>query len=144
MYKFHLFYFRGTDFRRDFSKLAALMSYSLNVPFIALTATASLDSIQFIKSSLNMFNYKITRASPNRKNVFLAKKTRGDSVYGVKSYDKILVPIAKNLKIHRRQFPQTLVYMKLKYCAYAYKLLKNIIENIYEGENKTISNSLVA
>ena len=69
---------------------------------------------------------------------------RGDSVYGVKSYDKILVPIAKNLKIHRRQFPQTLVYMKLKYCAYAYKLFKNIIENIYEGENKTISNSLVA
>ena len=69
---------------------------------------------------------------------------RGDSVYGVKSYDKVLVPIAKNLKIHRRQFPQTLVYMKLKYCADAYKLFENIIENIYEGENKTISNSLVA
>ena len=38
---------------------------------------------------------------------------RGDSVYGVKSYNKVLVPIAKNLKIHRRQFPQTLFYMKL-------------------------------
>ena len=46
--------------------------------------------------------------------------------------------------MHRRQFPQTLVYMKLKYCAYAYKSFKNIIENIYEGENKTILNSLVA
>ena len=34
--------------------------------------------------------------------------------------------------------------MKLKYCADAYKLFENIIENIYEGENKTISNSLVA
>ena len=34
--------------------------------------------------------------------------------------------------------------MKLKYCAYACKLFKNIIENIYEGGNKTISNSLVA
>ena len=41
---------------------------------MALTATASLDSIQFIKSSQNMFNYKIIRASPNRKTVFLAKK----------------------------------------------------------------------
>ena len=112
--------------------------------FITLTATASLDSIQFIKSSLNMFNYKIIRASPNRRNVFLAKKMRGDSVYGVKSYDRILVPVAKNLKIHRRQSPQTLVYMKLKYCAYTFKFFKNITENIYEGENKTISNSLVA
>ena len=56
-----------------------------------------------------MFNYKIIEASPNRRNVFLVKKKmRGDSVYGVKSYDKILVPIAKNLKIHRRQFPQIL------------------------------------
>ena len=91
-----------------------------------------------------MFNYKIIRASPDRKNVFLAKKMRGDSVYGVKSYDKILVPIAKNLKIHRRQFPQKLTFMKLKYCAYAYKLFKNIVENIYEEENKIISNSLVA
>ena len=54
---------------------------------------------------------------------------RADSVYGVKSYDKILFPTANNLKIHRRQFPQTLIYMKLKYCAYAYKLFKNIIEN---------------
>ena len=34
--------------------------------------------------------------------------------------------------------------MKLKLCAYACKLFKNIIENIYERENKTISNSLVA
>ena len=124
--------------------MAALRSCFPNVPFMALTATASLDSVQFIKLSLNMFNCKIIRASPNRKNVFLAKKLRGDSVYGVKSYDKIFVLIAKNLKIHRRQFPQTLVYMTLRHCAYAYKLLKNIIENIYEGENKTISNSLAA
>ena len=92
-----------------------------------------------------MFNYKIIEASPNRRNVFLVKKKmRGDSVYGVKSYDKILVPIAKNLKIHRRQFPQILVYIKLKYCAHAYKLFKSIIEDIYEGETKTISNSLAA
>ena len=76
--------------------------------------------------------------------MFSQKKIRGGSSYGVKRYDKILVPIAKNLKIHRRQFSQTLVYMKLKYCAYACKLFKNIIENIYEGGNKTISNSLVA
>ena len=33
--------------------------------------------------------------------------------------------------------------MMLSLNAYAYKLFKNIIENIYEGENKTISNSLV-
>ena len=69
---------------------------------------------------------------------------RGNSVYGVKSYDKILVPIAKNLKTHRRQFPQTLFYMKLKYCAYAYKLFTNIIENVCDREDKIISNGLVA
>ena len=101
---------------------------------MALTATTSLDSIQFIKSSFNMFNYKIIRASPDRKNVFLAKKNERRLS---------LVPIAKNLKIHRRQLPQTLVYMKLKYCAYTYKLFKNIVGNVYEEENKTVSNSLV-
>ena len=34
--------------------------------------------------------------------------------------------------------------MKLKYCVYTYKLFRNIIENIYEEENKIISNGLVA
>ena len=91
-----------------------------------------------------MFNYKIIKAILNRKKCLLSKKMREDSVYGVKSYDKILVPTAKILKMHRRQFPQTLVYMKLKYCAYAYKLFRNIIENIYVGKNKAIENSLVA
>ena len=74
-----------------------------------------------------MLNSKIIRAIPNRKIVFLATKVRADSVYDLKSYDKILVPIAKNPELHRRQFPHTLAYMKWKYCAYAYKLFKNII-----------------
>ena len=47
------------------------------------------------------------------------------------------------LKIHRKQLPQTLIYAKLKYCAYAYKLSNNIVEKFYEEENRAIINSLV-
>lgn len=39
--------------------------------------------------------------------------------------------------------PQTLVYTKLKYCVYGYKLFNNIVEKFYEEENRAIINSLV-
>lgn len=114
------------------------------MPFMALTATASLESVNNIKLSLNMKNCKVIRANPDRKNVFLIKEMRGDSIYGKSSYDKILIPIAENLKIHRQKFPQTLIYLKLEYCAYAYALFSRIINNIYEGEDKVVSNCLIA
>ena len=111
---------------------------------MALTATASIDSIKTIKSSLVMTNCKIIRANPDRKNIFLVKQMRRDSIYGVKSYDEILLPIAKKLKGCRKQYPQTLIYLKLQYCAYAYTLFTRVIGNIYEHEKETVKNCLIA
>ena len=69
-----ILFFRGTEFRKDFSELSALRSYFPDIPFMALTATASLASINIIKSSLNMVKCKVVRANPDRKNIFLVKK----------------------------------------------------------------------
>ena len=136
--------FRGADFRKDFSELATLRSFFPNVPFMALTATASIDSINNIKKSLVMANCKVIRASPDRKNIFLVKQMRLDSIYSFRSYDEILLPIAKKLKECRKEYPQTLIYLKLRYCAYAYTLFTRIIGSIYEHENQSVKNCLIA
>ena len=52
---------------------------------------------------------------------------------GYASHESILKPIAENLKIERENYPMTIVYMKLKYCGYAFKLFSSIILNPFSN-----------
>ncbi|XP_068752409.1 ATP-dependent DNA helicase RecQ-like [Montipora capricornis] len=45
------------------------------------------------------------------------------------SYDKILVPIANELAIQRENYPMTIIYLKLKYCGYAYGLFERVLKD---------------
>ena len=47
----------------------------------------------------------------------------------IQSYDKILVPIANKLAIQRENYPVTIIYLKLKYCGYAYGLFERVLKD---------------
>jgi superfamily II DNA helicase RecQ len=100
------------------------------VPFIALTATAPPTMLKRLKQSLSLkSDCKIVSANPNRANIYLEKKLRLSNHHAYGSYDQILVPIANNLAIQRENYPMTIVYLKLKYCGYAYRLFEGILKD---------------
>lgn len=111
---------------------------------LALTATATTKSIKDIEKSLNMQNVKVLRISPNRKNLFLCRRKRTDMYDGINSYNNILVPIANKLKLLGKDYPQTIIYLKLQYCGHAYMLFKRIIGKIYGDKERSVSNCLIA
>ena len=97
---------------------------------VAMTATASEEMIVSIKKELGMgSNTRLVRRSPNRDNIFFAKIERAPSKSGLESFEKILEPLAKDLLLKRKLHPITIVYMKLRYCAVAYKLFERILKN---------------
>lgn len=97
---------------------------------MALTATAPPHLLGDLKQSLQLKNdCKIVARNPNRVNIYLDKKLRLSNHHGNESYDKILVPIANELAIQRENYPMTIIYLKLKYCGYAYGLFERILKD---------------
>ncbi|XP_068691597.1 recQ-like DNA helicase BLM [Montipora foliosa] len=60
--------------------------------------------------------------------VLKARRITAD-VLQLASYDKILVPIAYELAIQRENYPMTIIYLKLKYCGYAYGLFERVLKD---------------
>ena len=55
--------------------------------------------------------------------------------YGYESYENVLRPIAESLLRETVQYPLTIIYMKLKYCGFAYYLFDQILnENQYHEQ----------
>ena len=70
---------------------------------------------------------------------------RLDTIYGKEGYRKILTPIAEQLKAQQVDYPLTIIYMKLQYCAFAYNLFESILrEDQFINENKVPKNRLFA
>jgi ATP-dependent DNA helicase RecQ len=117
-------------------ELGAVRSFFPDVPVLAVTATAPPKTISLLKEILVMECPKIVKVHPNRKNIFLNKGYRQDTCYGFESYEKILKPIAFGLQSQRENYQMTVIYMKLKYCGFAYRLFEEIIgEDQYVGKN---------
>lgn len=89
-----------------------------------------------LKEGLNLANTcKVVSANPNRKNIFLDKKMRMSNHHIYESYSDILLPIAHDLALQRENYPMTTIYMKLKYCGYAYGLFERVFkDNQFVGE----------
>ena len=65
------------------------------------------------------------------------KKIRFSNHLGNESYRAILEPIAFELATQREKYPMTIIYLKLKYCGYAYTLFeKRLKENQFVRESK--------
>ena len=112
---------------------------------LALTATAPSQMIEKLKEHLSFDEkLKIIKASPNRQNLYLSVQKRLSNNHGIKSYDKILRNLAHQLNKERVSFPLTVVYLRLKYCAYAWNLFKTVVENEYVGEEASPRTRLFA
>ncbi|XP_057302871.1 uncharacterized protein LOC130637042 [Hydractinia symbiolongicarpus] len=103
---------RGKEFRRDFSELSSLKAFFPNIHFLCLTATAPPCNTNILINTLKLIGCKVIRANPNRRNVYLDNCYRVDRVYGFQSYEKKVIPIMKNLKVLRKKYPLTIIYMK--------------------------------
>lgn len=58
---------------------------------------------------------------------------------------KATEPIANELAVQRDKYPMTVVYLKLKYCGYAYTLFERTLkENQFVGESEEPASRLFA
>ena len=90
-----------------------------NVPVVALTATASKKDIEVIKQSLNLKNPLEVIGNPNRPNIFYRKVFRKG--IDVEFFEKLLEPIALDLKGKKVNYPTTIMYLPLRWCGFAFK-----------------------
>ena len=137
-YLFSFHFVRGEEFRREFKDLSSVKAFFPNVPVRALTATAVLHLLKRLKKSLGLkANCKVVNANPNRVNIYLDKKVQISTHYGIASYDQILLPIAHDLAIQCEKYPMTIIYLKLKYCGYAYNLFERVLgDRQFVGETR--------
>ena len=91
------YYCRGSDFRKDYSKLGVLCALFPDIPVLSMTATASRADMKFIQESLGLKNCKVVVGNPDRANICYEKVFRqGDDAESIQT---ILMPIAKGLFI---------------------------------------------
>lgn len=100
------------NFRPAYGNISVLASYFPDVPVVALTATATNQAQKDICHSLGLSKpYKIS-INPDRQNIYFASHPRQDR--GDDKLDGILMPLAKELKQERAEFPLTVVYGNLE------------------------------
>ena len=98
-----------------------------------------------LKKSLMVTSCKTVCVNPNRSNIYWEKKVRLSNHFGNDSYRAILEPFAQDLAIQRDKFPMTMIYLKLKYCGYAYSLFERILNtNQYVGDSNNPAGRLFA
>jgi hypothetical protein len=117
--------------------LSTVRAFFPEIPILALTATAPPHLLNDLKTSMKLdSSCKVVSANPNRKNIFLAKKMRmSNHMHIYESYSDILLPIANELSVTLEKYPKTIIYMKLKYCGYAFGLFERVLKKKqYVGE----------
>ena len=123
----HLIKEGGSEFCPDFGKLAQLGSLFPSAPILALMATAPKKLIEHLKNKLQVKNPIVLVGNLDRSNIFICKDKRRPSAFGAESYDDILLPIARELKLKLINYPLTIIYLPLKWCGYAFKLFLSVL-----------------
>ena len=85
-----MFFSRGLEFRKDFRNLDILRALFPSANILALTASATGETVEEIKSSLCMKNPAIVKTSLDRPNIFLSKLKRRPDNDIYESYGEIL------------------------------------------------------
>ena len=53
-------------------------------------------------------------------------------------HEQILLPIAHDLAVQGEEYPMTIIYLKLKYCGYAYNLFERVLgDRQFVGETRS-------
>ncbi|XP_065933778.1 uncharacterized protein [Magallana gigas] len=130
----------GEEFRPMFKNICNLKSINSHLTSILdLTATASVKVQKSIASHLTMKKPVFLRSLPVlNSNIKMTIQERPSSTGGnnrvQSAYDYIFKPVFINLLMNMNSFPLTIIYSKLKWCAYGYDLAKRILkEEMYNG-----------
>jgi len=106
----YFLFYRGDEFRPKFQKIGELTGLFPNAAHLAVTATATLSSVQVLSKSLQYVNPVIIQINPDRPTLYLEIKPRLPNREKFTKYDEIIQPIAEELKLKRVNFPLTIVY----------------------------------
>ena len=89
-----------------------------SVPHVALTATATRSTQEFIKDSLKLNEAVVIQANPDRENIFYESKVRPSG--GEERVTAVLEPLANELLEKKIRMPLTIVYGNLATCSDAF------------------------
>lgn len=122
----------GDDFRPDYKFIADLHVHLPSCTFLACTATASKEAQKEITTRLGMRNPVFIRNIPIiNNNVCLLLNKRIPSTGGHHSakdaYNYVYKPLLLELFALGWNFPLTIVYCKLQWCAYGVELSKRLL-----------------
>ncbi|KAK3102646.1 hypothetical protein FSP39_012843, partial [Pinctada imbricata] len=125
----------GEDFRPQYKLLGELRAHlaDANVRMLACTATASKESQKAIANYLGMTECHFINTVPVlNDNIMLSVQQRIPSVGGLKNsvieaYNFVYKPLILELFQKKDQFPLTIVYCKLQWCAYGVQLCNRLL-----------------
>ena len=112
LFTFYIFLTCRKEFRPCYGKLGLLSSIFPNIPILALTATATVNTKKEIVSSLALMDPKFIEINPDRPNIFFSSCTRPS--HGDDKLSPILSPLVHELLEMRQYFPLTLIYGNLQ------------------------------
>ena len=102
-----------------------LMSIFPKIPFLAMTATATLKMKKDVSTSLGMIDPTSIEASPDRPNIYFSASQRPDR--GDDKLTPILTPLIEELKAKRLSFPLTIVYGTLQVIGDCFLFASNVM-----------------
>ena len=136
-----------SDFRPAFLRLKYLKVFLPRCHILAMTATASLPNSKKIAKELGMQDALTVRLPPDRTNIFIGVHRRPPSVGSnttvERSYDHQLDQIISELAADPEAFPKTIVYLPLKWCAYAHKKACLALGIDFTGSDMTDEEGLI-
>ncbi len=114
----------GCDFRIDFSRIRELRSIFPTSHIVGLTGTATTTMQSDIIATLGLRNVNRISMPVDRQNIKLIVVRRlpstGRGLSSEDSYSAVLQNYFESLKEQQNQCPKTIIYLKLKWCGYAY------------------------
>ena len=124
-----VWYYRGSEFRKDFGRLQDVLAVFPSVPAIVATATASLDTQQKIVADLALKTPKVVIAHPDRGNIMYFKRERLPSSKQRDDLDGILLEVAQGLQTEKQSYPITIMYCDLEIISYIYRYLETALQS---------------
>ena len=118
-------YYRGDEFRKAFAKIGEVRSIlPSNVNVMALTATATKPTREYVCGKLGMSSPVVISQSPNKVNIkYMVWKKEG-------SIAEILASLADELKKKRTAMPRTIIFAKTyEACGDAFVLFRSVLGN---------------
>ena len=105
-------YYRGDEFRVTFAEIGSVRSLILvSVKILALTATATKETLELVKDRLSMDHPTLNGLRPDRTNIKFAVEPCPD-------IRKLYHQLIDKLMVHRTATPKTIVFCQsLQHCA---------------------------